>query len=284
MAQLGPKTRLLRDAAIVLTTIVALVWLGWDVDGESHPGLAPIFQTSQIVARSEIPIPEAAFVVEVFDRLVLSVSDPPGLHRPYRWNGAVRVYFAGDADQAGMDATKSIWREAARYSGLDVGFGEAVLTANLDVHFAPDEAMLQVMRGYGAKLGDRKEPPLGYHLGHDVRHGSIRQSRIIVRSTLVGASLERSLRHETMHALGISGHPDESVASVLAPRTKPLFAGFTLIDKLLVRTLYDPRIPVGADVKLARVLARNIIAELVEELRAGGDPDRILAHPNAKAE
>ena len=221
-------------------------------------------------------------LAKLFEQLVLFDERRMARQMLFRWNGPIRVKFAGNSIDIELEGAKEALRQAARISGLEIGSAHGFVDANLVIHFSDPGDVLIAAKRYGVRTSDLGTSHWGIESSRDDRKGSYVSSRIVVESNQGAAQLDCTLRHEIMHALGFAPHPEVNVASVLAPRTDLLCGDFTLIDKLLVRTLYDPRIPVGADVKLARVLSRNIIAELVEELRAGGDPDQILAHPNSR--
>jgi hypothetical protein len=58
--------------------------------------------------------------------------------------------------------------------------------------------------------------------------------------------------------------------SVFSERTYPSLAELPLNDKIIVRTLYDPRITPGMPREVALEVAREVIRELVEGVRRHG--------------
>lgn len=75
--------------------------------------------------------------------------------------------------------------------------------------------------------------------------------------------------HELLHGLGFRGHSDIVKNSVLGERSAPLIE-LPLNDKIIVRTLYDPRITPGMPREEALEVAREVIRELVDGVRRHG--------------
>ena len=84
------------------------------------------------------------------------------------------------------------------------------------------------------------------------------------------------IAHETMHSLGLGGHPfvSGSVPSVLAKDSSlnALKRDLTHWDELALRALYDPRLEPG----MTRGEAEPIIQKIMSELLGGGRPSGSL--------
>jgi hypothetical protein len=85
---------------------------------------------------------------------------------------------------------------------------------------------------------------------------------------------EETIRHcileETTQALGLYADADMIQPSVFSERTHPSLVELPLNDKIIVRTLYDPRITPGMPRDEALEVAREVIGELVEGVRRHG--------------
>jgi len=208
-------------------------------------------------------------IVSLFDRLALVEETPQGRNLPYRWNAPLRLAFAGVGKSEQIARAQGIWREAARHAGLEIIFVERPEAANLVLHFAESGTVKRVAEDYGAKPVADAGRYRAYHMNRNDDRGSILEARVIMDAALDGDSLARSLRHEIMHALGFPNHPAAEVASVLAPRGETLFADFTMLDKILIRTLYDPRIRPGDTAEAVRGIAPVIVDEFLAVLKSG---------------
>lgn len=181
-------------------------------------------------------------------------------------------------------AIKEVWRNAARYSGLDVAYVESPAASNAVVHVARRGDVAAVAETYGNRIPGRSKNAIGLAWNDTRSDGSIARSVIVVNRGLDGGSMRRTVAHEVMHALGFPGHPGSRVSSVLGSRPLRVTADFALRDKLLIRTLYDPRLRQGDDPKALRAAARIVLAELLDALESGAPAEDVLRHPNAPPE
>jgi hypothetical protein len=285
--------QILRGAAIWAALIAALVGLGaWLMDRDAlDPDGAIRYRHVRPWVHDRDMASDPARLEEAFMQLAFADAKDGGPSGLSRFERPLAVHVGGGRNK-GLDAVlRRVMDETADLTGLSWRLVDDPKEANVTVDFV---GRRELHRAFARRHGEADPGPdrdgliVGLARRDRTSRGDIVSANLAIDTrVLPSESLRRerdigvTLRHEVMHGLGFGGHPHSSVPSILA-RNRPWgLGGFTVTDKILIRALYDPRIPVGADVKLARVLARNIIAELVEELRAGGDPDRILAHPNS---
>lgn len=81
--------------------------------------------------------------------------------------------------------------------------------------------------------------------------------------------VQHCIVHELMHSLGLPGHAQVAGQSIMGLGSPPL-TELPLNDKIIVRTLYDPRITPGMPRLEALAVAREVIAELLEDIEREG--------------
>ncbi len=86
-----------------------------------------------------------------------------------------------------------------------------------------------------------------------------RITRVEVELWRASRAIRRCANHEVMHAFGFRSHA-HGAASILSYRQRHQ-AGFSELDRLLVATLYDPRLQAGMKPAAGSAAACGIIAE-----------------------
>ncbi len=177
-----------------------------------------------------------------------------------RWNNALRVRVVGRSSSNERASTLKFLRQAAEIAGLTItveegdGRGE-----NFRIEFFPE---------YSA-------PPMIQNAGCLTRYwhsnGMIVRVELYIRSGSRG--FDRCVSHEMLHGFGFPAHPHE-LRSVMS-YTQQGFNDFTEIDKMALSTLYHPSIRPGMPHLQAMVAARQILAERMEVVPAGGNTTRL---------
>lgn len=106
-----------------------------------------------------------------------------------------------------------------------------------------------------------------------VDKGRIKRATIKINAGVLDRATARAcLLEELTQSLGLFGETDEETATLLHDGIG--YEGLGMIDRLLLRTLYDPRLTLGLSNERAAPLASIILNErLIETLQAGQTPD-----------
>jgi hypothetical protein len=173
-----------------------------------------------------------------------------------RWNQALRVRMVGRSSSSERASTTKYLRQVAEIAGLAVTIEDGEGTGeNFKIEFFPE---------YGA-------PPVLQSAGCLARHwssgGAMTRVELYIRSGSRG--FERCVSHEMLHGFGILAHPHE-LRSVMS-YTQQGFSDYTPIDIAALRLLYHASVRPGVFHLPAMIAARQIIAEELGLVAAGGD-------------
>jgi len=270
-----------------LVVAAMLAGLGWAGAGCAGMVDGPSTRAELAAAlRDEVPAaPET--LLDKFDRTVFFSDDGRHAfvprHRAERWAGPIEVVIVGTLSDPHQRFVEAHFAELSRLTGLPItlldGSGsirEAV--ASLDRH----RANFVVAIDSRGRL-DRLQAALGASATERwANRGAVcffyaspRRGRIVEAFAAIPNEYRESLlRHciieETTQALGLFADADMIQPSMFSERTPPMLGKLTLNDKLILRTLYDPRIRPGMRREKVLAVAREVIAELIEAVGRDG--------------
>jgi hypothetical protein len=201
-----------------------------------------------------------------------------------RWHHGLRVRLVGVSSSSERATVLKYLNEAAELANLSItvedgeGSGE-----NFRIELLPEFKVPPVIQptgcfprdriswGPGGSLRVRRPSPIRH--SNDIRHsnGMILYTELRLRAGT--SDFARCASHEILHGFGVQAHP-HNLHSVMND-TQPDFADFTEIDKMTLRTLYHPSIRPGMPHLQAMVAARQILAERLGVVSAGGDTTRL---------
>jgi len=226
-------------------------------------------------------------VLAKFDRTVF-YSDS-GSHaflpraRLEKWVRPIEVVIVGTLSDAHREFVEIHFAELSRLTGLPIALqksGGSIREAvvSLDRH----KANFVVAIDSRGRL-DRLQAALGAPSSErwENRHvvcffyASPRAGRIVEAfAAIPNVHREAMLRHciveETTQALGLFADADMIQPSMFSERTPPILGKLTLNDKIILRTLYDPRIRPNMKRTKAFEVAQKVIAELIEAVKQNG--------------
>lgn len=137
---------------------------------------------------------------------------------------------------------------------------------NFFIKFVPRLAMHAPFLVRGADAGLLKklaQPGVCYFLTA-AKRGKIIWATIVANNALEPAAMDVCLLEEMTQAFGLPNDSDIVKPSVFNNRATP--RSLNRNDEILIRTLYDPRLPAGFPVKKAGARIERIIGELNEKL------------------
>lgn len=140
--------------------------------------------------------------------------------RVFKWQGPIRVKFSGAYDDRQRAFALTQLRHVAGIAGIPVSEASQD-TANLEIEFVRDNPV------------SKQE---SCRTNRKTSEGIIQSTKIKVGQ----ANSRRCLLHESMHAMGFSGHPSgDSILSYFRKSNE-----LTQIDEFLLRVLYSDQIKV----------------------------------------
>lgn len=180
-----------------------------------------------------------------------------------RWNQALRVRVVGRSSSSERTSTLKFLRQAAEIAGLSVAIEDGEGSGeNFKIEFFPE---------YSA-------PPVLQSAGCVARYwnsgGALTRVELYIRSGSRG--FDRCVSHEMLHGFGIPAHPHD-LRSVMS-YTQQGISEYTPIDIAALRLLYHASIRPGLFHLPAMTAARQVLAEELGLVAAGGDT-KGLARP-----
>ena len=226
-------------------------------------------------------LPTPAALTETFRQTVFGSTDwrVSSLRGIRRWQGQLNMSIVEESDGKYLRIVEQAAAEASRLTGLP----SATLAGRdgsetLELHFVSGDKLAATavkLRGESPGLvwSAQRAACLSGWLDADNR----RQSRgyNLITTDYEEREIEHCIFHELGHSLGMVGHI-RTVPSVMRARSYRV-RSFTLADKILLRTIYDPRLRDDMWADEAMPIARTIIDELVAAYRAHGEA--ALTHP-----
>ncbi len=170
-----------------------------------------------------------------------------------KWESPVTVAVVEGANPANVDFTKKSLAEMAELSGLAFEWVEpGARGIELEIHFSDE-------RDFVINGNQRAACYASIDGSPDGRLGDV---AIFIGRAGEGEWRTGCLTHELLHGLGWRGHTHRvrSAISYAHGETE-----LTKWDRLMMRTLYDPRLPPGISKTDAMPIVRAILRELIDE-------------------
>jgi len=213
-------------------------------------------------------------LIENFEQVVfhLEIGDEQNLAHVYKWQSPLRYILREEEAEKFFPALRENMTSLSLLSGLvfevaDKTYGRG----NINLHFVPHVEMYETARFY--------------HKGNEVLQRLVREGAciavaspvddvivedfIIISTDESDDSIRSCLLKGMARGLGLPNVSELIRPSIFSHHDEPL--ELTINDKILVRTLYDPRITPGMGKYEAMALAREIIPELVARVKAEGE-------------
>ena len=197
---------------------------------------------------------QLARLLQGFDETALW-HDGKTLVTTRKWTQPIKMHITGNSTGSLEQIVTKAVENGAKLAGLTVAHVDAV-AANFIVKFDDTSSYVINGRAAGCYATTRMNP-----------RGEIQRAELFVNFQMRG-QLRQCIVHETMHAFGFPGHPHglDSVLSYVLRREE-----LTEIDETAFATLYDRRLGTNHYYLPSLLLARQIIAERLKLVPAGGD-------------
>lgn len=181
--------------------------------------------------------------------------------RLVRWGTDIKVRMTGVNVAAHRQHTLKALRDVATVAGVKVidvtDQPDAASAANVNIEIVPDSALSQA-QPCETRLDFQTETTIDS-----------------VTMQMRDSDARRCAYHESMHVMGVRGHPEgDTVLNYFTRRTE----GLGPLDKVLLRAWYSPRVHPGATpFEVLPVLADELVAISANHARAGKERDAFLA-------
>lgn len=188
---------------------------------------------------------------------------------PYvmRWEGPVRIHLKGVAlDRFRPRLAAFITGELIPLTGLDFSFVEAESQANMLVFHYPRDELAGPMHPYwheGTSLEALLQRSQCFVRLHSNQRRQIVAALVAIPVYAADERVTACIVEEMTQAMGLLNDADEVRPSVFNDLS--LYQELTTHDRLLLRTLYDPRLSAGMPRRQVLPLAAQILAELRPE-------------------
>ncbi len=180
--------------------------------------------------------------------------------RLVRWEQDIKVRAFGGGAQARQDSVQTL-REVAAVGGVKVidvsSSPDAARMANVSIEIVPDAALSED-QPCETRLNFRTEAALDS-----------------VALQMRASDVKRCIYHESMHVMGVRGHPE---GSTVLSYFEHHDGGLTGLDKVMLRAWYSPRAKGGmTPFEVMPILADELVAAMPDKARARAERDRFLA-------
>ena len=201
-------------------------------------------------------------LLALFEETVLhdEAKRPRGVNK---WTGPIDLSLRGDAAD---DVAVYVERIAAELSGLI----DLPIDLHVNQNWAGDiDIYITYWKNYWPFFMQATEP--GRHIFTCavlpwVDKGRIKRATIKINAGVLDEATARAcLLEELTQSLGLFGETDEEIETLLHDGIG--YEGLGVIDRLLIRTLYDPRLTLDMDNETAAALASTILNERLTEVR-----------------
>jgi hypothetical protein len=222
---------------------------------------SPIGLPSQVLAAPPDPAGDRpdwlGRAVALFDRGALS-NERNGDRPLTKWTTEIDIAVRGDAAALWLPRVEEIAAELAELTGRAITVHDNPLWAgDIDVHVTNHAS-------YWPFLVDpadgRRDQPFTCVALPSALNGEMRGSRIHINAGVLPPRTVRAcLMEEIFQSMGFFGESSDEPSSLLDDDVG--YQELGSLDRLLLRTLYDPRLSAGMERTQALTVARRIMAE-----------------------
>jgi hypothetical protein len=180
-----------------------------------------------------------------------------------KWRGPVDVSIRGDAAARYVPALEDLLQELSRLTGLEMDLAvDQNWAGHIDIYVTDLDFYRPFFFTSSPGRGERFTcAAMPWAIDGEMKRSTIRINAGAVGERSAGACIVE----EVVQSLGLLGESDAEVETVLHDRVG--YLGLGVIDRLLLRTLYDARLEPGMSGEEALPLARAILTENLARMR-----------------
>ena len=196
-----------------------------------------------------------------------------------KWVSPVRVSLVNARSPDDEQLVRAAFEKLLPLTGIPHEYPAKTGRTNFVVHFVKHADLKQEIDKRVGNSEQFKALPKGT-LCFALPRGrnNIGYADIFVANDISDRIREICVLHEMLHAFGLIGHHQLFGPSILFHKDISQ-QQFSLNDRILLRTLYDPSISAGMPRKEALLAAKTLIARFRRDLLANGLKDDVLAQP-----
>ncbi|MDJ0896202.1 MAG: DUF2927 domain-containing protein [Alphaproteobacteria bacterium] len=211
-------------------------------------------------------------LAESFAQIAFELEWPRAQYRHLRkWDGPVRVVMLGPTALGHGPFVDEHLAKLSRLTGLDIARVPTTEPHNLRIYFvtSPEMPAIAEFHNIEPRLFERVagKSACMYAFTTDQRR-AISQGIAILATDFGSEYVRACIIEETTQLLGLPMDNELIQPSVFS--NEGLLDRLSINDQLLVRALYDPRLPVGMERGPAQLVAHRVIAELWQGVRRDG--------------
>ena len=236
---------------------------------------APLLLSETAVADPGAELDDLApisLLAESFSQIAFELEWPRAQYRHLRkWDGPVRVVTLGPPALGHGPFVDEHLAKLSRLTGLDIARVATTEPHNLRIYFvtSPEMPAIAEFHNIEPRLFERVagHSACMYAFTTDQRR-AISQGIAILATDFGSEYVRACIIEETTQLLGLPMDNELIQPSVFS--NQGLLDRLSINDQLLVRALYDPRLPVGMERGPAQLMAHRVIAELWQGVRRDG--------------
>lgn len=206
-------------------------------------------------------------LLRLFDEAVLNDESAQG-GRIAKWTGPVTILLLGPVEPH-LPRLEAVVAEIAALTGLAL---ELTTDAGRDAEIEVLVSEVPARRLPPGVAAEARRPSFACAGAPTIRGGRIVRARVVINATeLRPEEVSACLVEEIAQVIGLMGETRQERGTVLSDRIG--YRGLGAIDRLLLRTLYDPRLTPGMPTDEALPVVAVILDELLPTLRCATGPD-----------
>jgi len=225
-------------------------------------------------------VASSADLVTVFDRLAVGRGrNANAKGRTLKWVTPISIRLQDATSPSDRTVVRKAFDAVAAITGVPYKFAEKGQKPNFFVRFvAQNDVYVEVAKLRGGLENTRGLPETAICYAQPMGTININAAHILIASNMGNNVRDICVLHEIMHAFGLIGHHRIFAPSILFHKDMSR-QGFSVNDKIILRTLYDVRIHAGMKSKDALPIAQEIIDDFVSRLATAKNADDILNQP-----
>jgi hypothetical protein len=196
-----------------------------------------------------------------------------------KWVSPIRIGLVNP--QSGDDArlVTEAFDKLVPLTGIPYEFPPATGAQNFTIHFVKHENLQrEILKRFGSAAATLKLPKGTICFALPRGRNNIGYADIFVAIDNGEHIRDICILHEMMHALGLIGHHQAFGPSILYYKDVSQ-QQFSINDRIMLRTLYDPSISAGMSHNKAIKTANSLIVRFRQEILKNGSWEKILEQP-----
>jgi len=196
-----------------------------------------------------------------------------------KWVSPIRIGLENQQSPEDARLVVSAFEKLVPLTGIPVEFPPETGSKNFTVHFVEHANLRrEILKRYGSVAKLQKLPKGTICFALPRGRNNIGYADIFVAFDAGKHIRDICILHEMMHAMGLIGHHQAFGPSILYYKDISQ-QQFSINDRILLRTLYDPSISPGMSHNKAIKIAKSLIVRFRQEILENGSSAKVLEQP-----